>query len=120
MLALLQRLQNLLGIRKKLLPLLRQLNLLAQPIEQPAIQLPLQRLDAGRHRGLGQEQHLRRLVKAAIVMDVDESLQILDVHADQPPFEDTVLLLLQPLLIEKPPKAPCLRRLGLSGHQRGF
>ncbi|MNC78844.1 hypothetical protein D3C75_1311610 [compost metagenome] len=52
MFAVLVDLENLLSIRKKLLAFIRKMNLFAQPVKHPAIQLPFQRLNAGRYSRL--------------------------------------------------------------------
>lgn len=78
----LESLEDLLSVGKELFAFVRQMNLFTQTVEQPAVELPLQRLDACGHRRLGQKQDVCRLIEAAVVMDVDKSLDIFDVQAN--------------------------------------
>ncbi len=80
MFAFLVRLKNLLGIGKELLAFVRQMNLFAEAVEKLAIQLPLQRLDPGGDGRLGQKEHIRRLVEAAVVIDVHKGFEIFDIQ----------------------------------------
>lgn len=86
MLALLVSLENLLGIGEKLLAFFRQMDLFTQTVEQSAVELAFKRLNAGSDCGLRQEQDIRRLVEAAVMVDVHKSLNVFDVQGNTPKF----------------------------------
>ncbi|MNE79861.1 hypothetical protein D3C80_1763840 [compost metagenome] len=91
MLAALIDLENLLGVRQKLFAFIRKMNLLAQAVEHPAIQLPLQRLNTGRYRRLRNIQHLGRFIEASIMVDVDKRLNIINIHS-KPSLKSFIIL----------------------------
>lgn len=74
-------LQNLLCIGEELAAFIRKVNLLAQPVEYSAIQLPFKRLDTGRHCRLGDVEYICGFVEASVVVDVDKGFNVLNVQA---------------------------------------
>lgn len=80
MLAGLIDLENLLGIGEELLAFIGEINLLAQPVKYPAIQLPFERLYTGGNCRLRDIQDFGRFIEASIMVDVHKGLNIFNVH----------------------------------------
>ena len=76
-----QGLQHALGVGQEAGADLGEADAAAGALEQALAQVAFQRLDAGRHRRLSQEQRLRGAAKAALVRDLHEGFKLTEIHS---------------------------------------
>ncbi len=82
-----QGLEDALGVREEAGADLGETDAASGALEQPLAEVALQRLDAGGHRRLGQEESFGGSAKALLVGDVDECFELAEVQLVTPSID---------------------------------